>query len=625
VSRAPFSTVPAGSRPGVTAVRRAREMTRNARLLMQASAQHLADDPVLFAVQVSRRMPFPVRVKLGLLLEQATGVAPGLGAMGSLMAGHHQAAEDALEDAASAHGSSRLAGEVAVLLDRPDLLTPLSPVTTRARALWTRGDLSGAVELLERSEAADSRYARRLRSEVRLLRPGYRVCPPGRDFSARTADPRDGRSLRVLHILTNSLPHTQSGYSLRSQRVLQALEHDGVESVALTRTGYPVMIGVLTAEDEDVVDGVRYVRTLPHVLPQTQTERLEHEVERAMLLAEEFRPDVIHATTNYLNALVAQAVARQTGLPWVLEVRGLMEQTWVASHGSEAGRRVAQTSEKARLIARREAELASRADAVVTLSHTMADELIARGVEAASITLVPNGIDPALLEDHVDVGAAREMIGLVASGIVPAGAFLLGAASALVDYEGFDVLLQAVALVAADDTLPDPVRDRIHVILVGDGTARPGLVALASELGILDRVHFPGRVPRNSARRWVEALDVVVVPRLDLAVSRLVTPQKPIEALALGRPVIASDLPALREVLTSSDGAPCARFAKPGSAGDLARAIVDALTDEASSAAQASRGREVARSRSWAEQVRRYRAVYEQVLKNGGGGGVDAE
>src|SRR5699024_6375339 len=109
------------------------EMTRNARLLMQASAQHLADDPVLFAVQVSRRMPFPVRVKLGLLLEQATGVAPGLGAMGSLMAGHHQAAEDALEDAASAHGSSRLAGEVAVLLDRPDLLTPLSPVTTRAQ------------------------------------------------------------------------------------------------------------------------------------------------------------------------------------------------------------------------------------------------------------------------------------------------------------------------------------------------------------------------------------------------------------------------------------------------------------------------------------------------------------
>src|SRR5699024_10966596 len=131
--------------------------------------------------------------------------------------------------------------------------------------------------------------------------------------------------------------------------------------------------------------------------------------------------------------------------------------------------------------------------------------------------------------------------------------------------------------------------------LVGGGTARPGLAALAVELGISDRVHFPGRVPRNSARRWVEALDIVVVPRLDRAVSRLVTPQKPVEALALGRPVIASDLPALREVLTDSDGTPCARFVQPGSADDLARSIADALMHEPALGVQALRCRQVAR------------------------------
>lgn len=614
-----------GPRTGAAVKHRMRDMARNARLLVQAGAQHLADDPVLLVIQISRRMPFRVRVRFGLLLEHVARVAPGLGALGSLMAGHPRIAETVVEGAASKGGASRLAGEVAVLIDRPDLLTPRHPVATRARALWARGDLTGAMELMQGSSAAGSRYARRLRSEVQLLQPGFQVRHPELQPSGRREEPLLSRSPRVLHILTNSLPHTQSGYSLRSHRILQALQQEGVASVALTRTGYPVMVGVLTAREEDVVDGVRYVRTLPPALPQTQTERLEHEIQQAMRLVEEFRPDVIHATTNYLNALVAQSVSRLTGLPWVLEVRGLMEQTWVASHASEAGRHAAQSSEKARMISRREAELAQQADAVVTLSGTMADELISRGVEADSITLVPNGVDASLLEDHVSIGAAREMIGLEREWEVPAEAFVLGAASALVDYEGFDVLLRAVALVVADETLPISDRDSIHVVLVGDGTARPGLVALANELGIADRVHFPGRVPRDTARRWIEALDAVVVPRRDLVVSRLVTPQKPVEALALGRPVIASDLPALREVLTTGDGTPCARFVEPGSVEDLARAISASLRGGAAVGAQASRGSEIATSRTWLEQVRRYRVVYEQVLTSRGGGDADAE
>ncbi|WP_157235880.1 glycosyltransferase family 4 protein [Brachybacterium sp. P6-10-X1] len=601
------------------------ELTRNARLLLQAGAQHLVDDPALFAIQVSRRLPFSLRVRLGRALQRLSGRLPSVGSLGSLMAGRHDIAESLLDtaDGEDARGLSRLSGEVAVLLDRPDLLSAAAPATTRARAAWSRGDLHRAVDLLETSGAGGSRYARRLRSELQLLEPGFLLStgrsPAPQDLPGERTD----RPLRALHLLTNSLPHTQSGYSLRSHRILTALRENDVDSIALTRTGYPVMVGMLMARDEDVVDGIRYVRSLPAALPQTQTERLQHEIDEALRLVDEFRPDVLHATTNYLNALVAQTVARATGLPWVLEVRGLMEQTWVASHSTPDGRRSAAGSEKAALIAAREAELARDADAVVTLSRTMADELVARGVDERTITLVPNGVDDSLFEDGVDPATARASVGLDRSSGIPEDAFLVGAASALVEYEGFDVLLRAVAVLTGDDTVPWEMRDRVHVVLVGDGTARPGLVALAEELGISDRVHLPGRVPRDSARRWVEALDTVIIPRLDLAVSRLVTPQKPIEALALGRPLVVSDLPALREVLTTDEDVPCAQFVEPGSPSDLARAISHALMDDEGAVAESAAGRTMARKRSWSAQVRRYRVVYEQTLNSRGGGDAD--
>ena len=343
---------------------------------------------------------------------------------------------------------SRMRGEVAVLLQRTDLLSPSAVPETRARAAWAHGDLSGAIAVLEAAGKGGSRYARRLRSEFQLLSPGYHL--PDARRGAGTSTASEGTPLRVLHVLTNSLPHTQSGYSLRTHRILTALREQGIESVAITRTGYPVMIGKPFAADEDVVDGIRYVRTLPSRLPQTQEERLMAEVARALELVEKFRPHAIHATTNYYNALVAQAVSAATGLPWILEVRGLMEKTWAASLPIAEGRAAAAVSEKSRLVAAREAELATAADAVVTLSQTMVDELEARGVATERIVTVPNSVDGALLDENLSPREARALLGMGVE-----DSFLVGAVSALVDYEGFDTLLRAAALIIHGTLAPE--------------------------------------------------------------------------------------------------------------------------------------------------------------------------
>ncbi|MDN5655345.1 MAG: glycosyltransferase, partial [Kocuria sp.] len=326
----------------------------------------------------------------------------------------------------------------------------------------------------------------------------------------------------------------------------------------------------------------------------------------ALELVEEFRPHVIHATTNYHNALVAQAVADAADLPWVLEVRGLMEKTWIASHTTEQARLEAASSEKARAVAAREVELVSEADAIVTLSETMVAELAGRGADPEAITVVPNGVDPGLLAESSSPAEARATVDLGLE-----DAFLVGAVSALVDYEGFDTLLRAVALLMEDPNTDAELRERLHVLLAGDGTAAPALRKLADVLGIGGRVIMPGRVPRDSARHWVQALDTVVVPRHDVEVARMVTPQKPVEALALARPVIISDLPALRETVSTDTGHLEALTFPAGSPSKLAERIRSAYSGEAEAA---DAGREIAAGRTWSALVQRYGSIYSNAL-----------
>ena len=281
-------------------------------------------------------------------------------------------------------------------------------------------------------------------------------------------------------------------------------------------------------------------------------------------------------------------------MPWVYEVRGQLEKSWLARRPPEDQERAA-TSERYLLARARETEMALAADHVVTLSTALRDDLVAQGVPAERISLVPNAVDAGLLERAETPAAARAALGL------PEDGFWVGSVSSIVDYEGFDVLLRAVALLRQEGL---PVRCAI----AGEGVARPGLRRLAERLGISEAVVLPGRVPRQEAVRWHQALDAFVVPRLDTEVCRTVTPLKPIEAMALGRPVVASDLPALAEVVVQPGSGLVAPAGDPhGLATELRRLAGDADLV----ARLGAGGQRFARTRTWAAQAKTYRAIYE--------------
>ena len=172
--------------------------------------------------------------------------------------------------------------------------------------------------------------------------------------------------------------------------------------------------------------------------------------------------------------------------------------------------------------------------------------------------------------------------------------------SSLVDYEGFDTLVDAVARLRADGT-------DARLLLVGDGVSRPALRAQAAKLG--DAALLPGRVPMDEAQQHLAALDAVVVPRRDLDVTRSVAPLKPIEALAAGKPLIVSDLPPLVETI-GQELATEGTVVPPEDADALAAALQRLADDSSVRQRLSSLGRERAATRTWEHLGERYGAVY---------------
>ncbi|MGQ1836905.1 glycosyltransferase family 4 protein [Kocuria turfanensis] len=520
-----------------------RRLGANAAMTAATVREHLADDPVVFWTQVARRLPArAVRPTARALLHapwpatEATA-AHVLGRDGRALA-HLAGAQDGHLDAVT----TRRMADVALSMGRvaeADRLLELVPAHvrgragTKARRDWHLGRMSEAVVGLRRAVSAaratpgERRQLRRYEDELRLF-SGWR--PTLMSVIGYRPDPTS-----VLHVLTNSLPHTHSGYTQRTHSLLTATAGRGWTVTAVTRPGYPVQVGKLGAGTVDVVDGVPYHRILPARLAGTATGRLQQEAEAVLQLALRTRPAVLHTTTHFVNALVTRAVAEALGIPWVYEVRGQLADTWASSRPEEASE-----SERYRLFTAREAEAVAAADDVATLGRTMSDRVhaLARRLPAGPVTprIAPNAVGDAYLEEPPRPEEARRAVGL------PESARILGTVTSVVEYEGLDDLLRAAAILA-------PQIPELLVVVVGDGAARPGLEALAAELGITERVRFPGRVPRHEAVSYHQSFDVFVLPRKDRAVTRAVTPLKPVEALATATPVVASALPALAEVV----------------------------------------------------------------------------
>jgi glycosyltransferase involved in cell wall biosynthesis len=397
----------------------------------------------------------------------------------------------------------------------------------------------------------------------------------------------------VLHIVTDALPSVSAGYTVRTQEVAVAQQAAGLDPHVVTRIGFPVTAGKVDSRRLVTVDGIPYHRLLPWVMPGRLDTIATQGVRRAARLAGRLRPAVIHAASNFSNALTAIALRDAFGVPYVYEVRGFWEDTWLSRHAATAGLESSERYVRSREL---EAHCMRSADLVVTLGEAMRDEIIARGVDPEKIFIVPNGVSADFLQPLPPGASLRAELG------IGPGEFVVGLVSSLVAHEGIGTLLEAVKLLR-DEGAP------ARALIVGDGPERAALQRQATELG-LDAV-FTGRVPMSRVRDYHAVLDVFVVPRTPDRVCQLVTPLKPVEAMASGLPVVVSAVRALGEIINDKVTGMQAAPQDPRALADCLQQLLDnpALRRELGENAREW----VARDRTWERGAERYRAAYARL------------
>ena len=404
--------------------------------------------------------------------------------------------------------------------------------------------------------------------------------------------------MRVLHVLDHSIP-LQSGYTFRTRAILKEQQKLGWETLQLTG---PKHNQGDTVPAEEEVDGLLFYRCpeeggwlagLP-VIGQLRV--IQVLTKRLVEVAERERPDVIHAHSPALNGVAAVRAGRKLGIPVVYEVRGFWEDAAV-SHGtsSEGGLRY-------RLTRALETWALKKANAATCICEGIRSDLVARGIPKDKITIIPNAVDASRFQPVGERnGQLEQSLGLAGKRVI---AFI----GSFYDYEGLDLLVAAMPdLLAA--------RPDLRLLLVGGGQVADDITAQVQQLGLDGSVIMTGRVPYEEVENYYSLTDILVYPRKSMRLTELVTPLKPLEAMAQKSLFIASDVGGHKELVR--DGVNGKLF-RADDKDDLVLNVLALLDDEARWPAIRDAGRDfVENERNWSNSVANLKRVYGGLLPGG--------
>ena len=390
-----------------------------------------------------------------------------------------------------------------------------------------------------------------------------------KELSGYDIDPLIPIEKRICYVIHNSLPYASGGYATRAHGVAVALTLQGYDVQVVTRAGYPLDVKDtnFTIAEDSLIDGILYRRILnPRIKANTLDNYMRQSINAYVDFFRLNRPAYVITASSFRHALPAIIAAKRLGIPSVYEVRGFWEVTRISR---EPGFESSRAYEYQR---RMEAEAANAADQVFTLTHAMKEELVTRGVSASHIAITPNACDPDRFVPIEKNAELRELLG------IPENIPVIGYIGSWVHYEGLEDLAAACGIllekgiefrcliVGSENVATDtrgPIYDAIMNIVEGSKLA--------------DWVITPGRVSFDEVHDYYSLIDIAPFPRKALPVTEMVSPMKPLEALAMEKAVVVSSVGALNEMI--DDGVTGLVFQK-GSITDLAEKLERLISDE---------------------------------------------
>lgn len=400
--------------------------------------------------------------------------------------------------------------------------------------------------------------------------------------------------MRILHVLDHSIP-LHSGYTFRTASLLREQRALGWETFHITSPKQGE-----TQALEETVDGLHFYRTpggtglmadLPVGREVALMKALGQRLEQVARLVE---PDIIHAHSPVLNALPALKVGRKLGIPVVYEIRAFWEDAAV-DHGTTS-----QGSLRYRATRGLETRAIQRADHVFTICEGLRADIVARGISNSKVTVIPNAVNV----ESFQLASPPDPVLLDKLGLT--GSTVVGFIGSFYAYEGLDLLVAALPqLIAA--------RPDIKLLLVGGGSQEANLRQQAKALGVADKVVFAGRVPHQDVNTYYDLIKVLAYPRHPMRLTELVTPLKPLEAMAQGQLFVASDVGGHKELVQHNQ---TGVLFKAGSADALAQSLLGLLNNPALWPLLKANGREfVENVRNWKNSVANYVGPYEALTQ----------
>jgi glycogen(starch) synthase len=398
--------------------------------------------------------------------------------------------------------------------------------------------------------------------------------------------------MRILHILDHSLP-LHSGYTFRTLAILRQQRKLGWHTFHLTSAKQDAR----GAEQE--IDGWHFFRTQPlrrwwarlPVLRQLGViAGLVHRLHQVARLA---RPNILHAHSPSLNAIAALRVGKALRIPVVYEIRAFWEDA-AADHGTgRAG------GLRYRLSRAMESYVLHRADAITTICEGLRADIVARGIPGPKVTVIPNAVDSTQFR-----GSAVAANVMLAHELGLTGHLVLGFIGSFYAYEGLALLIRALPRMLA--SVPS-----LQLLLVGGGPQEDQLRALVETLGLQQKVTFTGRVPHENIPDYYRLVDILVYPRLPMRLTELVTPLKPLEAMAQGRLVVASDVGGHREMIEHGK---TGMLFKAGDTDALSDQVIALVRDVSLWPTLRKQARAYVESeRNWGVSVARYTDIYQRL------------